>query len=110
VVVLTSVSTYVLFLPFCLPAFNVNGQTWVITAVGKFSSRCPETEFRLNIGNQLPGYTSLERGTALSYIGLLMNTWLNLRVLKKKKNTGTAPEAKRLVASERRQRTVELTL
>jgi hypothetical protein len=54
---------------------------WVITAVEKFSSCCTKTEFLLNIGNQPAGYTSLERGTALSYIGLLMSTWLNLRVL-----------------------------
>jgi len=27
VFVLTSVSTYILFLPFCLPVFDVNGQT-----------------------------------------------------------------------------------
>jgi len=30
VVVLTSVSTYILFLPFCLLAFDVNGQTSLI--------------------------------------------------------------------------------
>jgi hypothetical protein len=59
---------------------------WVITAVEKINSRCPKLEFLLNIGNQLPGYTSQECGTALSYIGLLMNTWLNLRVLKKNGN------------------------
>jgi len=29
-VVLTLVSTYILFLPFCLPVFDVNGQTSLI--------------------------------------------------------------------------------